>query len=74
MSCWKTTFSKILEIKGSFEMGLSFFKSLESREDFFRRGCRVAFLKVEGTTPVASELFTIARIKGQIMAKISLKS
>ena len=56
----KTTFSKIMEIKGSLIWACSYFWSLRSRLGFFDNGCIVAFLKSDGTTPCVRQLFIIA--------------
>ncbi len=55
---WQNTaFSRILEIKGTTEIGQFFFKSEVSKEGFLSRGVTVATFRHIGTEPVSRHLF-----------------
>ena len=71
-SCVKTTFSRILEMKGRFDMGQKFLKSFGSSPCFFGRGVTMAFLNWGGMAPEQRELFTILVIRGSRLERHSL--
>lgn len=68
----KTTFSKILEINGSFWIW-ELFWSLGSRFGFLKNGCIAAFFKADGSTPCVRQLFIIAKMKALMVSKTSTK-
>ncbi len=57
-----TTFSKTLDRKGSFEIGLKLDSSVESKLDLFIKGCTIACLKWAGMEPVAKQRLIRIRI------------
>ncbi len=57
-----TTFSKTLDRKGSFEIGLKLDSSVESKLDLFIKGCTIACLKWGGMEPVAKQQLIRIRI------------
>ena len=71
-SCVKTTFSRILEMKGRFDMGKKFFKLFRSSPGFFNRGVTTACLNWGGMAPEQRELFTILVIRGSRSERHSL--
>lgn len=64
-----TTFSKILEIKGSLEMGLKLASTLPSRPGFLSRGWTTACFKLGGTTPEDRLLLMMARTDCPILGE-----
>ena len=70
--CVKTTFSRILEMKGRFDTGRKFFKSFGSSPDFFNIGVTTACLNGGGTIPEQRELFIILVIRGSRSERHSL--
>ena len=73
-SCCETIFSRILEMNGSFEMGLSLFVWVGSRVDFFKIGLMLAVLKPSGTEPEVREWLIMESRLGPRVGRTSLRN
>ena len=69
-----TTFSRILEVKDSLEIGRKFFKSVGSKSGPFSSGWTQAVLNCSGTTPEVRELLMMDSSAGLIDSIESLNS
>ncbi len=72
-NCSDTVFSRILAIKGKFEIGLKFDKSVVSKFGLFNIGLTMAFLQRAGTEPEGRFLLIIDRIHAPTLSNICLK-
>ncbi len=69
----KTAFSKILEIKGTTDIGRKLLKSEVTKEGFLSRGVTVATFRHVGTEPVSKHLFKRDSRPGPTESTTSLK-